>query len=87
MVIAPAFTHTTLDRKFEAVGCVTCFITVKLRPLTLQQNINENLAYQTVRKYLMKVALSLDLYLPNFFRAKLVSSKNGQKNAPEWGPK
>ena len=43
----------------------------------------ENLAYQTVRKYLMKVALSLDLYLPSFFRAKLVNSKNDQKNAPE----
>ena len=74
--------HITLDRKFEAVGCVTCFITVKLRPLTLQQNINENLAQQTVRKYLMKVALSFDLYLPSFFRAKLVNSKNGQKNGP-----
>ena len=63
---------------------MSCFITVKLRPLTLQQNINENLTYQTVRKHLIKVALSLNLYLPSFFRAKLVNSKNDQKNAPEW---
>jgi len=62
---------------------VSCFITVKLWPLTLQQNINENLTYQTVRKPLIKVALSLNFYLPSFFRAKLVNSKNDQKNAPE----
>merc|ERR1712029_1330239 len=73
----------TLGRKFEAGGCVSCIITVKLRPLTLQQNINENLTYQTVRKHLIKVALSLNLYLPSFFRAKLVNSKNDPKNAPE----
>ena len=66
------FGQNPLDGKFEAVGCVTCFIKVKLQPLTMQQNINENLAYKTVRKYLMKVALSLDLYLPSFFRAKLL---------------
>ena len=47
----------TLDRKFEAVDCVTCFRAVKLRPLTLQQNINENLTYQTKRNHLMKVTL------------------------------
>ena len=43
----------------------------------MQQNINENLAYQTVRKYLMKVALMKVDW------EKLVNSKNGQKNAPE----